>query len=891
MTRALRLVVALVLAFGLAPGPLASAAPVPSIFPVPQSLVVQGDPITVPPVVSLNTGATTDSTTVAEVESILRDWGVREIRRDRPAPLTIWLGTPQENPGAGEALRWLGIDGPEGLPAEGYVLASGRNTVVLSGVDGTGSYRAAATLRQLPSTAGGRTRLPAVQVRDWPSMPWRGLVEAFYGPAWTTADRLAYLDLAATVKLNTYVYAPKDDPYHRERWREPYPPDQLAELGRVAGHARDRHVRFVFAVSPGLDICHSAPAELEALTRKADALWQLGVRDFAVFFDDIGGGLHCPEDELRFGGDPSPLAAAQAHLLGEFQRAFLDLRPGAGRLITVPTEYTGVSGSVYQHRFGELVAPEVLIYWTGASTVPATITGADAAKAGAVFRHELLVWDNYPVNDYEPRKLFLGPLTGRAADLPAHGIAGLTANPMPQARPSALALLTSADYSWHPAAYQPSKSWQWAIGHLGGTATGALRIFADAARSSPLDLVEAPELASLIDAFWADPRGAAGAALADRFAGMAGAAGQLREGMNDPAFVDQAGPWLTKLRWYGVAGQALTEGLRAELRGDDTTAWRQRVLAGRAATTASEVYEQVAAGVVRPFLERATAASQVVTLEAGDGLSASVRAGETPIARVEFRSGGTEIGQDATAPYELDWSPPPGRHVLTARAVAANGEVVTSAPIRMTAGDPPPALLLTGTEQPAADESVRERLEYLGFPVVAVPAAAATEADATGKALIVAPSTIASSDLGTKFRETPVPLLTWESFAFDDLGMAGAVGETWRVDRVRMTEAAGPLAGGLTGEQLVYKGPNRVRWGVVPDSAERAATMPDDPALATLFGYPTGTPMLGTTAPAARVGLFLGDDGLDPDVVTPAALHLFDTAVRWAVKLPSRSPA
>lgn len=54
--------------------------------------------------------------------------------------------------------------------------------------------------------------------------------------------------------LNAYIYAPKDDPYHRARWREPYPEEKLSKLASLSKLAKTQGVRFIFAISPGLDI-------------------------------------------------------------------------------------------------------------------------------------------------------------------------------------------------------------------------------------------------------------------------------------------------------------------------------------------------------------------------------------------------------------------------------------------------------------------------------------------------------------------------------------------------------------------------------------------------------------------------------------------------------------
>ncbi len=53
------------------------------------------------------------------------------------------------------------------------------------------------------------------------------------------------------VGLTTYFYAPKDDPYHRERWREPYPAPQFEQLEELVQTAQENGVTFYYAISPG----------------------------------------------------------------------------------------------------------------------------------------------------------------------------------------------------------------------------------------------------------------------------------------------------------------------------------------------------------------------------------------------------------------------------------------------------------------------------------------------------------------------------------------------------------------------------------------------------------------------------------------------------------------
>jgi hyaluronoglucosaminidase len=46
----------------------------------------------------------------------------------------------------------------------------------------------------------------------------RGVIEGFYGTPWTHEERLDLIRFCAAEGLDTWVHAPKDDPYHRPRW-------------------------------------------------------------------------------------------------------------------------------------------------------------------------------------------------------------------------------------------------------------------------------------------------------------------------------------------------------------------------------------------------------------------------------------------------------------------------------------------------------------------------------------------------------------------------------------------------------------------------------------------------------------------------------------------------
>ena len=303
-------------------------------------------------------------------------------------------------------------------------------------------------------------------------MRLRGIIEGFYGEPWSHAERLGLLRFAGAEGFNLWVHAPKDDPYHRRLWREPYPEEELVRIAELAAEAARLGVDFAYAIAPGLDLCYSKESEWEVLLAKVDQVRSVGIRSFQLLWDDLEHTLNCPEDEALYGHEERPSAAAQAPFTNRFAKEVEQ----SGSLVVCPMGYAGTGDSPYRKIFGERLDPGIVVYWTGPEVVSIGISREALDLAVERFRgHELLLWDNYPVNDFEPGKLFLGPLRGRDPRLAEGRCAGLVANAMVQAVPSKLALATVADWLRDPHGYDPDASFERALREYGDEVEDAVR--------------------------------------------------------------------------------------------------------------------------------------------------------------------------------------------------------------------------------------------------------------------------------------------------------------------------------------------------------------------------------------------------------------------------------
>lgn len=193
-------------------------------------------------------------------------------------------------------------------------------------------------------------------------------------------------------------------------------------------------------------------------------------------------------------------------------------------------------------------------------------------------------------------------------------------------------------------------------------------------------------------------------------------------------------------------------------------------------------------------------------------------------------------------------------------------------------------LYVAGPRANRADAVIQNRLRGVGLTVAVTSARTATAADATGKSLIVISSTVPASAVGAAFRHVSVPVMTWESGIYSEMGMtlpsprnSGVLGGQ-RHGRIVSPES--PLAAGLSGSVKLTRRRSTFNWGT-PNDAAHVVVFPHHPAKAIVFAYDAGDAMPGLRAPSRRIGFFLGDSAAP--ALTREGWTLFDAAVAWAL--------
>ncbi|ODN00482.1 Protein O-GlcNAcase [Orchesella cincta] len=269
-----------------------------------------------------------------------------------------------------------------------------------------------------------------------------GVVEGFYGRPWTTGQRKDLFTKMKKWGMNSYLYAPKDDYKHRAYWRELYTVEEADHLSSLISAAKDKGLRFIYAISPGLDILYSSTKDVGALKRKLEQVNQLGCDAFAILFDDIDPEMSKADKEMF-----KSFAHAQVSVTNEVYQ-----HVNAQAFLFCPTQYCAtravpnVRTSEYLKTIGSKLDPTIDIMWTGPKVISKDLTIESIEEITEAIRRPPVIWDNLHANDYDQKRVFLGPYSGRSP-LIISRLRGVLTNPNCEYGANFVAIHTLAQWS------------------------------------------------------------------------------------------------------------------------------------------------------------------------------------------------------------------------------------------------------------------------------------------------------------------------------------------------------------------------------------------------------------------------------------------------------------
>lgn len=233
-----------------------------------------------------------------------------------------------------------------------------------------------------------------------------GVIEGFFGPQWPHPARLSYAEFLSRYGGDFYIYAPKQDPFLRKKWRETWTEEYRSHLRSMIEHFHKHQIRFGVGFSPfGLGTNLSLE-DVRHLEEKLRIMSSLKIDILGLFFDDM------PVTDN--------LAKTQIETLNLVQKNF------SGKIIFCPSYYTpdpildkvfGTRPVNYLNEIADGVSKDVLIAWTGPKVISPEIPDEHLRETEALLKRKPFIWENIFANDGPKNCKFLKlrPFSGRSA--------------------------------------------------------------------------------------------------------------------------------------------------------------------------------------------------------------------------------------------------------------------------------------------------------------------------------------------------------------------------------------------------------------------------------------------------------------------------------------------
>lgn len=414
------------------------------IYPTPQSVEYGTGTVTLTKKVNVTTGDAIDSYTKERIDATLEVLGLEKNASAVTGNTNLIVGVYNSKDAADTWGASHGVDASIYEKYDAYTLWIQDGTIVILGKNTDAAYYGVTTLKRIFEQLEGKT-VKALTVKDYAEVEFRGFIEGYYGNPWSHEDRIDLMKFGGEIKMNQYIYAPKDDPLHNARWRDLYDEEGLKKVSELAQAGNESKCFYVYALHPfmnnAINLSDSTyDSEVAVLKAKFQQVIEAGVRQIAILEDDAAG--ETAERVARLLNDMNAW-------LHELKTEYPDLKTD---ILYCPTCYMATTNSKL-NTINKNVTKEIHFVMTGGK-----IWGEVSNNFADGFYNGLAsdgtgrypyMWVNWPCNDNTKTSQIMGGhnyILHTGVD--GSKYEGVILNPIQESESSKVAIFTAADFCW-----------------------------------------------------------------------------------------------------------------------------------------------------------------------------------------------------------------------------------------------------------------------------------------------------------------------------------------------------------------------------------------------------------------------------------------------------------
>ena len=432
------------------------------VYPTPQNVVYGDGTVALTDQINVTYGDTVDAYTKTRVLNTLEVLDLEASTSSAAANVNLIVGVYGQ---AGDPAAAYGashnVDASIYEKYDAYTLWIQGKDIVILGKNTDAAYYGVTTLKRIFEQLDGKS-VRELTLKDYAEIEFRGFIEGYYGNPWSHEDRMDLMKFGGEIKMNQYVFAPKDDPYHNAQWRELYPTEEdpngsdITDIEALAKAGNESKCFFVYALHPfqnsPLTEANYA-ADLQVLKNKLAQVIEAGVRQVAILEDDASANGRWTATTL------SRLLTDVENWLKEMKNTYPDLKTD---LLFCPG-WMAYANSMTNSGDGD-VQKIKSIYENSPDEVRIVMTGgkvwgevnepfsdnfyarmAETSKGGSY----PYLWVNWPCNDNTHNSLIMGGHnTILHTQVNPDKFRGVILNPMQHSEPSKVGIFTASDYCW-----------------------------------------------------------------------------------------------------------------------------------------------------------------------------------------------------------------------------------------------------------------------------------------------------------------------------------------------------------------------------------------------------------------------------------------------------------